>query len=100
MDTHDVFTVGFSIEVLRLSIKAREPLGAVWDVDASINCPLHHTKNSCPSGGTGKTNIQVCLECSRAIFNVLNIEGTSGDLGAALVNCVQLELLQQLQGKR
>jgi len=99
MDTHDVFTVSFSIEVLRFSIVARESFGAVRDVNATINCTLHHTKNTCPSGGTGKTNIQVCLECSRAIFYILNIESTSGDLGATLVDCVQLELLQQLQNK-
>ena len=91
-----MLTVDLSVEVLGLTVVAREPLGAVGDVNATINCALHGSENPGASGCARQTNIEVGAERTRSIIDILNIENSTGDLGTALVDSVQLEFFQQL----
>ena len=98
--THDVLTVNFSVEILGFRIVAGETFGAVRDVNSTVNSSLHGTEDASTGGSSGQTNIEASTERAWSIINIFNIEDSSSDFSAALVDCIQLELLQQLHNKQ
>lgn len=97
MGTHDVLTVNFGVEILGFGIVAGETLGAVGNVNSTIDGSLHGAEDASTGGGAGQTDIEASAECTWSIVNIFNIEDSSSNFSAALVDGVQLELLQQLQ---
>lgn len=92
--TEDVSAVHLGVEDLRLGAVAGEAFHRMWDVETAIGGTLHGTKNTGASGGAGKTNIQEATESTWAIVQWLNVEFFAGHLGAATVQGVQAQFLQ------
>ena len=65
-------------------------------IDATINGALHGSEDASTGGGTSQTDIEVGTEGSRSAVDVFNVEDSSSDFSAALVDGIQLELFQQL----
>jgi len=96
--THDVLSVDISV-VFTIS-ESWESLGAVWDVQATIDGSLEGSENLGTSGGSLETNVQETLEGSWLSVDILDVElGTSGLLDSG-VDTVQLELLEQTTGEQ
>lgn len=96
VQAHDVLAVDLSIEFLGFGIVTRETFGAVGYIDTSVNDTLHGAEDSGTSRGTGQTNVQEGAEGTRSFLDILNIENSTGDFGAALIDGIKLKLLQQL----
>lgn len=97
MDTHDVFTVNFSVEFLWFAVVTRETLGAMGDVNSTINSSFHGAEDTGSGGGASQTNIQVGTESSRTIFSIFNSESSTSYFSGTLVQGVKFEFFQQLK---
>lgn len=97
VDTEDVLAVNLSIELLGLVVVAGETLGGVRDVDASIDGSLHGAEDSSACGGPGEAGVEAGTEGSGSVSGILDHEVVSIDLGLALVDAVQVELLEDLK---
>ena len=96
MGAHDVLTVNFSVEFLGFGIVAGETFGAVGNVNSTINCSLHGAEDASTGGSASQTDIEASAECTWSIIYIFNIEDSSSNFSAALVDGIKLELLQQL----
>lgn len=96
----DVGTVNIGVEVLGLGRVAGETLHGVRDVQTTIDSTLHGAEDAGTGGGAGQTNIQVATEGTWSIIDGLNVELLTGDLGAAGVQRVQTQLVQQATGNK
>lgn len=66
----------------------------MWDVQTAIDSTFHGTEDTGAGCGTSQTNIQEATESTWAIVQWLNVEFFAGHLGAATVQGVQAQFLQ------
>lgn len=80
VDSENVFSVGFGVELFRLVVVPGKPFGGVRDVDTTVHCTLHWAENSGSGGGTGKTGIEAGTESSGSVGGIFNHEMITVDL--------------------
>ena len=95
----DVVAVNLGVEGLLLSVVAGETLLGVGDVQTTIDGSLQGTENSSAGGGAGETDVEAGAEGSGSVGDILNHEVLSVDLGGALVDGVQVVLLEDTTGQ-
>lgn len=86
MGAHDVLAVNLGIELLRFGIVTRKTFGAMGNVNATIDGSLHGTEYACTGGSASQTDIEASAECTWSILNILNIENSTSNFCAALVD--------------
>jgi len=98
--TEDVFAVGLGVEVVLLVVVAWESLGGVWDVEATVDGSLKSAEDLVAGGGSGETGVQEASEWTWAIVGWLHVVLVTVDLLLALVQLVELHLLQQSSSEK
>merc|ERR1712048_729361 len=94
VETEDVLSVHVGVQLLALGVVTGESLLGVGDVQSSVNSALQGSEHLGSGGSPGQSNIQASPECSGSIVLVLHVEHGAVDVGVALVDSVQLELLE------
>ena len=97
VDTEDVLAVNLCVELLGLVVVAGETLGGVRNVDATVDSSLHGAENSGTGGGPGKASVEAGAEGTGSVGGILDHEVIAVNLGLALVNAVQVQLLEDLK---
>lgn len=97
VDPKDVLPVNFGIELFGLVVVTRKPFGGVRNVDAAVDRSLHGAENSGTCGGSGETGVEAGSESSRTFGGILNHVVVAINFGLALVDAVQMELLENLK---
>lgn len=87
-------TMDLSVEALGLGAVAGETLDGVRNVQTAIDSSLHGAEDLGSGGGAAQTDVQVAAERARTIIDRLDVVLAAGDLGGALVQAVQTQLLQ------
>ncbi len=85
VDTENVFSVDFGVELFRLVVVTGKPLGGVRYVDAAVHRSLHGSENSGAGWGAGKAGIEAGTEGSGSVSGVFDHEVVAINLGLTLV---------------
>merc|ERR1719238_2578860 len=99
VESEDVLPVHVSVQLLPLGVVAGESLLRVGDVESSVYGALQSSEHLSSGGGPGESDIQASPEGSGSIVLVLNVEHSAVHVGVALVDSVQLELLEDSPGQ-
>ena len=94
--TEDMFTMDFGVKFVGFVVVARETLGGVGDVDATVSSTLHGAKDAGTGRGSGQTDVQAGVE-SASLSLILDHELVTVDLSLTLVDVAQVELVQNLK---
>ena len=86
----------FGVKFVGFVVVARETLGGVGDVDATVSSTLHGAKDAGTSRGSGQTDVQAGVE-SASLSLILDHELVTVDLSLTLVDVAQVELVQNLK---
>jgi len=86
-------------QLLGLGVVSWETLLGVGDVQTAIDGALHSGENLGSGGGPGQANIQAAPESSRSVVLVLLAEVLAIDIGGALIDLVQVKLVENPPGE-
>lgn len=92
----DMLAMHLGIELLALTVVAREALDGMRNVDTSVAGTLHDAKHTRTGGGASEADIEVGTEGARLVINILRNELLASNILGSLVDRVELVLLQQL----
>ena len=72
----------------------------MWDGKTSIHRPLEGAEHLVSGGGASQAGVQVAGEGTGLTIDTLHVELIPGHLNLALVDLVQTEFVEQLEGKK
>jgi len=83
MSAKKSFSEESGVEGFLFLVVAKEAFIAVRDIETSIDSSFHGSEDSVAGGGSNQANIKVSLEGTRTIFDGLNVEIFTVNLGLA-----------------